>query len=300
MDGLAAWKADIIHAHSHRYGNVLEAGAVSQATGVPLVVSLHYHPADREEPAWKAGLLRVQDHVFGGTVYRDSRALIVESRFEAGLISAFVPRDRIRIVPPGIDLSRWTTTDGPAPAGLPPRYILFTGRVARNKGLPTLVEALALLPSDRRLPLVVMGRDWGERANVDALARRLGVADHLHWLEYVESEEAYRATFAGATLFALPSQYEAFGLVLLEAMAAHVPVVASRVGGVPEVLDGGRCGRLAPFGDAPAWADALQAVLSDRDLAQGYVEAGNGWVQQFDWNRAVDRHLELYRELVGG
>ena len=93
--------ADVIHAHSHRYGHVLQAAAVARRRGTPLIVSTHYHPADRHEGPWKRGLLRVQDHLFGMTAYRVARALVVETELEARLVREFAPADRVRMIPPG-------------------------------------------------------------------------------------------------------------------------------------------------------------------------------------------------------
>jgi glycosyltransferase involved in cell wall biosynthesis len=292
---------DVIHAHSHRYGHVLEAAAVAQARGIPFVVSTHYHPADRREPPWKRGMLRVQDVGFGATAYRVADALVVETQLEADLVGEFAPSDRIRIIPPGIALEDWEL-EGTAPSGkgLPPRYLLYTGRVAPNKGLATLIEALSLLPPAQRLPLVVMGPDWGERTRLEALATARGVAENVIWLGLVESSAEFRAVYRGATIFVLPSEWEAFGLVLLGAMAAGVPIIATSVGGVPEVLENGRSGLLVRFGDANALAEAIRTLANDPVKRASLVDAGRRRVRDFTWTKAVDRHRALYRELADG
>jgi glycosyltransferase involved in cell wall biosynthesis len=305
MTGLVARLADdrpdVLHAHSHRYGHVLETAAVAQATGRPLVVSTHYHPADQREPRTKRGLLRLQDHLFGGTAYRWAQAIVVETALEARRVAEFAPAARVRVIPPGIDLAAWkagAATD-PVPADLPEGYILYAGRVAANKGLEGLVEAMAQLPASRRPPLVILGRDWGERGRVEARARALGVAEQVHFLGHVTDMAAYRGVFRGARLFVLPSEYEAFGLVLLEAMAAGCPIVATAVGGVPEVLDGGRCGRLVPYGDPAALARAIEERTTDAAAAGRAVDAARQRVEGLTWEVAADRHLALYRALTG-
>jgi glycosyltransferase involved in cell wall biosynthesis len=299
VGALARDAPDVIHAHSHRYGHVLEAALVARSQEIPLVVSTHYHPADRREPLTKRGLLRLQDHLFGTTAYRIARALVVETDLEARRLAGFAPKDRIHVIPPGIDLDEWSEKPGPPPEGLPGRYVLYAGRIAPNKGLSTLLRAFAGLPAATRPPLVLMGTDWGQRPGLEALAQELGISRELHWTGHVDSPAQYRAVFGGAAAFVLPSEWEAFGLVLLEAMASGVPVVATNVGGVPEVLDGGKVGWLVPYGDAHALSDGIAHVLGDRKLAEEMREAGRTRVKLYTWQRAVEAHRSLYRAVVG-
>ncbi|MCI4368874.1 MAG: glycosyltransferase family 4 protein, partial [Thermoplasmata archaeon] len=243
IDALSESGAEILHAHSHRYGHVLQAAAVSHRRKVPLVVSTHYHPADRGEPLVKKGLLRLQDFLFSVSAYHVAKALVVETALEARLVAEFAPKSKIRVIPPGVDLSAWSNPDGTElPPDLPDRFILFAGRIASNKGLPTLMRALAGIPEAQRPSLIVMGRDWGEKVPLEAQASSLGIGASVRFLDHVESPAQYRAVFRRASVFVLPSEWEAFGLVLLEAMAAGVPIVATSVGGVPEVLKEGAAG----------------------------------------------------------
>jgi len=300
MDALSESRADVIHAHSHRYGHVLEAAAVADRLDIPLVVSTHYHPADRREPTWKRGLLRIQDTVFGMTAYRVARALVVQTDREAEMVGEFAPRKKLRTIAPGIDLSSWTSPEADRPEGvdLPDQYFLFVGRLASNKGLPTLLDALAALEPRSRIPLVLMGRDWGARPALEAQARALGIADQLRFLEFVARPSSYRAVVRRARALVLPSEFEAFGLVLLEAMAAGTPIVATAVGGVPDVLDDGRAGRLVPYGDSVALARALRSVAEDTGETERLRSVASRRVQGFDWSVTVDRHRALYRELL--
>ena len=300
IDALAESGADVIHAHSHRYGHVLEAAAVADRCAIPLVVSTHYHPADRREPPLKRGLLRMQDIGFGLTAYRTARALVVETEREGRLVGEFAPRAKVRVIPPGIDLDAWSAPEGdvPGPLHLPSEYFLFVGRIAPNKGLPNLVDALASLDTSARRPLVLMGRDWGEGERIVERARARGVGDLVRFLGHVDSPTAYRAVLRGASALVLPSEWEAFGLVLLEAMAARAPIVATGVGGVPEVLDGGRVGRLVRYDDVGALARALHAVIDDPTTTRRLVEGAAERVRGYDWSVTVARHRELYRVLT--
>lgn len=300
VDAISESGADIVHAHSHRYGHVLQSTFAAEKCRIPLVISTHFHPADRREPPLKKGLLRLEDVAFGMASYRVADALVVESELEGRLVREFSPGARIRIIPPGIDVHEWEdpSTDRTEELGLPAEYFLFVGRIAPNKGLPILVEALAGLSPADRIPLVLMGPDWGERTAIEQQARRLGIAELLRWLGSVPDRRAYRGVLRGARALALPSEWEAYGLVLLDAMAARTPIVASAVGAVPEVLDGGRAGRLVPYGDVVALREALRATTHEPDVTRRLVEVGIGRARAADWSVAVERHRALYRELA--
>lgn len=301
VPALARADPDVVHAHSHRYGHVLQSALYSLGSRTPLIVSAHYHPADRRENAWKRMLLRGQDLAFGSTAYRVARRVVVETELERELVRPFAPATRLRVIPPGIDLDAWKADSGTElPFPVPSRYLLYAGRIAPNKGLEMLVRALALIPAERRLALVLMGRDWGMRERLEAEAAGLGVAGQLHWLGHVDRPAVWREVFRRAHAFVLPSEWEAFGLVLLEAMAAGVPIVATGVGGVPEVLEGGRCGRIVPYGDPAALARALTEVDGQPEETRETVGRASSRVEQFTWDRSVQRHLELYRELLDG
>jgi glycosyltransferase involved in cell wall biosynthesis len=302
IDALADSGADVIHAHSHRYGHVLQAAAVAARTGVPLVISTSYHPADRRESRRNRLLLRLDDHAFGMTAYRVARAIVVQSELERRLLAEFAPAARLRIVPPGVDLAEWSHPEQDRADGLdlPPEFTLYAGRIASNKGLAFLIEALARVPASERRPLVLMGSDWGERASLEALAARRGVADRLVFLGHVPARSAYRAVFRAARSFVLPSEWEAYGFVLLEAMAARTPILASAVGAVPEVVGHGRYAALVPYGDTAALARGLVEVGRDVPECAARVREGFEHVRTLDWAASAQRFHDLYREVAAG
>ena len=302
VDALADSGADVIHAHSHRYGHVLQAAAVARRTGIPLVISTSYHPADRRESRRNRALLRLDDVAFGMTAYRVARAIAVQSELEARLMSEFAPADRVRIVPPGVDLDEWSrpTEDRLVRTTVPDDYWLFVGRIASNKGLPNLIEALATIPAAARRPLVLMGSDWGERASLEALAGRRGVAELLHFLGHVEDRREYRAVLRRARTLVLPSEWEAYGFVLLEAMVAGAPIVATAVGAVPEVLGHGKLGRLVPYGDPKALGQALVELSDQPEATEARRSAAGAHVRGLDWSASSERFRALYREVAGG
>lgn len=295
-------RPEVIHAHSHRYGHVLQSALVAGAREIPLVVGTHYHPADPWEPASKKAMLRVQDHLFGMTAYRTASALIVETRREASLVGEFAPSAKVRVIPPGIDLGVWGGSPGsgassPRTARKRDGYLLFAGRLAPNKGLRVLLGAWAGLPKDARPPLVLVGSDWGLRGPLEARARVLGVSSEIRFEGNLDPAR-YRAAFAGARALVLPSEYEAFGLVLLEAMASSLPVVATSVGGIPEVVEEGRTALLVPSGDEGRLREAIATLLRDPARAEEMGAAGRERVERlYSWERTSRSVREVYREV---
>jgi glycosyltransferase involved in cell wall biosynthesis len=304
ISALRASKPDVIEAHSHRYGQVLQSAAVSLATGIPLVVGPHYHPADIRASWYDKGLLRGQDHAFGMTAYRVARFLVVETETEARQMREFSPADKVRVVAPGLELDEWFR-DEPAPVGdphfdrLPPRFLLYAGRIAENKGIDFLLDAYAKVPAEDRLPIVLMGKDWGQGPLLRAQAERLGLSKYLVWLGHVPSRAVYRAVYRRASGLVLPSEYEAFGFVLMEAMSVNVPIVATAVGAVPEVLEHGRIGELVRFGDTDALAAALQKLIRQPERWSDRVHRGLERASELSVDKMVDGHLALYREAIG-
>ncbi|SDH57620.1 Glycosyltransferase involved in cell wall bisynthesis [Actinokineospora alba] len=179
--------------------------------------------------------------------------------------------------------------------GLPSTYVLAVGTVEPRKGLDVLVEAMAAVPG---VPLVVAGpAGWGE-VNLAALAARHGLPpERLRVLGRLSDEEL-AATLHGATVLAAPSRAEGFGLPVLEAMAAGVPVVHSDAPALVEVAGG--AGTQVKRDDPAALADALRTVLDSPDLAATMVERGRARAAEFTWKRAAESLWRLHRSLLGG
>ena len=185
-----------------------------------------------------------------------------------------------------------------AELGVPPGafVILSVGRLAPVKGHAHLVEAAPEVLRGHPEAVIVVAGEGPLRRDLEALARSLGVADRLrfpgHWQEMPRLLRA-------ADLFVLPSLNEGLGLALLEAMAAGLAAVASRVGGVPEVVRDGETGVLVPPGDARSLAGAILKLMADPALRGRMGEAGRARArQQFSIARAVRETEQLYEELM--
>jgi glycosyltransferase involved in cell wall biosynthesis len=202
-----------------------------------------------------------------------------------------VADERIRVVYPGVDAALWSS-DGGAPVGEP--YFLAVGQVEPRKNLLELAQALRLARDRFHLKhrLVVAGRTGHGGAGIVEQLRGL---PEVEYLGFVPDSEL-RRLLAGATAFVYPSRYEGFGMSLLEAMAAGVPVVSAAAGSLPEVV--GDAGLLVDLYDPDGWAEALARTALDEDLRRSLVEKGRSRVGTFTWPRAADEIAAVYAELA--
>jgi glycosyltransferase involved in cell wall biosynthesis len=228
--------------------------------------------------------------------------VITVTESEKGFISHFVPREKCVTIPNGIDAEWWGESadnrlfrDKFQVEG---EYVLYSGRLADNKGLDVLLRAFSRIKATD-LTLVLAGGDWGVKAALEAEVKRLGLEARVRFVGFIEDAATYRSAMAGARMFVLPSQYEAFGIVLLEAMARGKPVVATRVGGVPDVVSDGVDGFLVPFGDHVAMAARIELLLSDPGLSAQMGEAGKKKaLADYSWDTIVERIESIYRDVL--
>jgi glycosyltransferase involved in cell wall biosynthesis len=204
-----------------------------------------------------------------------------------------VPAERVVRVYPGIPpIVGGDAARGRLLAGAE-RYVLAIGTIEPRKNYPMLVQAFdAVAGCVPELVLVVAGgRGWGADA-FDAATAAAHHRDRVHAPGYVSATDR-RDLLAGASVLAFPSHYEGFGFPPIEAMVAGVPVVTTRAGAVPEVVDDAAL--LVGPDDVDALASALHTVLTDDDVRRSLVARGHERHGAFSWTRTVDGLLDLYR-----
>jgi glycosyltransferase involved in cell wall biosynthesis len=248
--------ADVRLVHTHGSRGTLYAGLAARRPRVPVI--WHVRIADRDP--WLDGLLlRLSTRVIA-----ISKA--VESRFD-GRCQA----DKVCVVYNGVDPAYWAPPEPRARTGAPPT-VLCVGRLSPEKGQTTLLQAVPLVrrqvPSARFL---FVGADVaGEAERLRGVAEILGVRDAVEFRRWMPDP---RPAFGEADLIAVPSRSEGFGRVLVEAAFLAIPAVASRVGGIPEVVVDGQTGLLVPPDDPAALAHALATLLRDPDLRHAMGQA---------------------------
>jgi len=297
-------RPDLVHAHTYGTNQVAVARRNRRRHGTPFVLTAHFHPIWSIEGGWVRHRLRgFYDRYLAGPVVRDASALIVQTREEERLVRSLgIPLPRVVVVPPGYGVR----SSPPAARdvfrdrfGISDPYVLFVGRLASNKGLLDLVDAFVqVAANDPAARLVLIGEDGGMREAILARARARGLERRIDLLGYIENPAVVDAAYRDARLFVLPSEYEAFGLVLLEALAQGTPVVATHVGGIPEVVEDGRAGLLVPPRSPEALAKAILRLWNDRGLARALGDYGRETiVPRFSWDALADRLDALYREV---
>ncbi|KUO16094.1 glycogen synthase [Streptomyces dysideae] len=184
-------------------------------------------------------------------------------------------------------------------------YVLFVGRITRQKGVPHLLRAVRDIDPAAQVVLCAGAPDTPEidqefRDLYQELSR---VREGVHWIPQMLPRPEVIQLLTHAAVFVCPSVYEPLGIVNLEAMACGTPVVASRVGGIPEVVDDGRTGLLVPLGDDDDFeaglAQALDSVVGDPEAARRMGEAGRERaVGEFGWDAVARRTVLLYEEIL--
>lgn len=232
-----------------------------------------------------------------------ARAVIVPSRYFRGLVAGWgVPEKKSRVIYNAVDLAAYqdlpSREEIRARLGLAGRVVLTAARLTPWKGVNRLIAALpAWREAVPGTNLVIVG-DGPERANLERLAHEVGVAEAVTFVGQVP-HEWMPLYLRAADVFVLYSGYEGLPHVVLEAMAAGVPVVASRKGGIPEVIEDGVTGLLVEWGDETVLADTVERVLCDAALARRLGEAGRARVERdFGWGGLVERTAALLAEVV--
>lgn len=285
---------DVLHSH------LLKADALSalvgHRAGVPVVISSKHND--------ERALLRRSIGVVHGLLTRRVDRVIALSDHVARFVAqrGHVPRDAITRIYYGVDAAALrasrTREEVRAELGIDAatKVLVCVGRLAPQKDHPTLLRALSLLPHDVVL-LVVGGDPFGDgRHRLETLAKTLGVADRARFLGI---RHDVPDLLEASDLFVLPSLWEGLGLVFLEAMAVRLPIVASDVSAIPEVVEDGVSGWLVPPGDPEALAAAIQEGCgneADR-LARG-VAGHMRLLERFALPTMVERTLEIYEQAL--
>jgi starch synthase len=307
VGGPESASTDLVHSHTW-YAN-LAGHLAAMLYGVPHVMTVHSLEPLRP---WKA------EQLGGGyalsswcerTAVEAAAAIIaVSDGMRADVLSAYprVDPDRVHVIRNGIDTVEYT----PDPAidvleryGVDPSRpaVVFVGRVTRQKGLPVLLKAAARIDPTAQLVICAGQADTAElEAEVEELAGQLReVRSGVIWLSGMLAKREVIQLLSHATLFACPSLYEPLGIVNLEAMACGTAVVASRVGGIPEVVADGETGLLVPPGDPGELAEAINALVREPERAAAMGRQGRQRaIDEFGWTALAAQTTGLYSSLV--
>jgi alpha-maltose-1-phosphate synthase len=304
----AVGSADLVHSHTW-YAN-LAGHLAALLYGVPHVVTAHSLEPLRP---WKAeqlgGGYALSSWCEQVAIESAAAVVAVSDGMRADVLAAYpaVPPGRVRVIKNGIDTSEYSPdpgTDVLQGYGVDPDRptVVFVGRITRQKGLPVLLRAAGAL--DPRAQLVICA---GQPDTAELAAEVTTLVEHLQetrsgviWLSGMLAKPEVIQLLSHATVFACPSLYEPLGIVNLEAMACGTAVVASRVGGIPEVVADGETGALVPPDDPAALAYGLNTLLRDPDRAHWMGQQGRKRaIAEFGWRAIAVQTAALYTELAG-
>jgi D-inositol-3-phosphate glycosyltransferase len=304
--------------HSHYWMSGVAALDLKAAWNVPVVQMFHTLGLMKnrvaQSPAEMEGEYRIEGE---RRVLQGADCIVAPTQAEVAQLQWLYQTDtrRVVVIPPGVDLCRFY----PIPTDEAKEFIgvtcgdhmlLFVGRIEPLKGLDVLLDALAILrgngTSERySFCLAVIGGDpdvdpeamSAEMARVQALCREHGLLDMVAFLGK-RDQDTLPYYYSAAEAVVMPSHYESFGMVALEAMACGTPVVASQVGGLAFLVQDGVNGFTVPSGDPRALADRLAVLISDSDLRHQIGEQAAAIAQGYGWDRIAARLLAVYRDLL--
>jgi glycogen synthase len=318
--------ADVVHCHTWytHLGGLL----VQRAYGIPLVITVHslepLRPWKREQ---LGGGYDVSTWVERTALESADAVIAVSQGTRADVLRLFnVAEERMHVIHNGIDAGFWQSdpaTDVLDRYGIDPGipFVLFVGRITRQKGIVHLVRAIRLLDPGFGVVLCAGQPDTPEIARemeegvAAARADRADRADRagITWIPEMLSRTDVRQLYSHAAVFVCPSVYEPFGIINLEAMACQRPVVASAVGGIPEVVVDGETGALVPVDlrvDEPMTpvdpgrfeadlAAAVNRLMADPALRERMGRAGRARaMERFSWTAIAEQTVELYASLI--
>ncbi len=302
---------DVVHSHTW-YAN-MAGHTASLLYGVPHIVSAHSLEPLRP---WKAEQLGGGYQISSWaekTAYEGAAAIIaVSDGMRADVLNAYPNVDPAKVVTirNGVDTSRFAPNhDGSVLAeyGITGRYAMFVGRITRQKGLAHLLRAWRDVPSDYGLVLAAGSPDEPGIGNevAELIAELQATRTNVWWIKEMLPHEKLTAALTHADLFLCPSIYEPLGIVNLEAMACETAVLASRVGGIPEVVNHGTTGELVNYseGDIPGFesaiSEAITRLMANPDLLSQYGAAGRQRaISEFGWEAVAATTLALYQSVI--
>lgn len=303
-------KYDLIHAHYWMSG--IAGAQLKAAWSLPMLTMFHTLGLVKQTIARSSdemeGDYRIQGEIQAIAAADQIIAATASERDQLTSLYNCQP-DKIAIIPPGVDTAHFYPIDqdeAKEAIDIPTsdRMVLFVGRIEPLKGIDTLIRAMAILKLEcGQCPhyLVIIGGDADlpadktsdEMARLQNLCSSLGLDEVILFLGK-RGQDTLSYYYSAADLLVMPSFYESFGMVALEAMACSTPVIASDVGGLSHLIQHGETGFLVPSQDPVALADTMRNILQNDELRQQIGKKAVTYAQQYDWTRISARILNLY------
>ena len=295
-------KADIIHTHSYGYFQNHAGWVRERFQSTPWVITPHFHPSWSMWGGAKRKTLReFYDTVIGKGTMESADLITCVSKHERDMLVSEIgiSEDNIKIIYNGINWNDWQILPDKnifrkQYPDISDKFVLFAGRLATNKGLSDLISAMNLV-NQKSVDLVITGADMGLGKQLEKEASEKGV--RMHRLGHID-DETYRSVLAAAEMLVLPSEYEAFGIVLLEAAAAETAVIGTNVGGIPEAMSPGNNGLIVEYNDVDNLSKSIATLLDDAKMCKEMGKAGRVWAKNFSWDSILKELEQEYNSII--
>ena len=309
---------DIIHSHYWMSG--IAAEELERAWKIPFVHMFHTLGMMKNRVARddseKEGQYRIEGEQ---QVIRAAAQIIAATQAEQAQLEFLyhAPTAKITVVPPGVDTHHFypiSLDEARGVIGIPceSRMLLFVGRIEPLKGVDSLIRALAILRNNGTLEqhphcLVIIGGDpdasddnlTAEMTHLQALCSELNLGDLVVFLGK-RDQDSLPYYYSSADVLIIPSHYESFGMVALEAMACGTPVIASQVGGLPFLVKDGVTGYVVPDEDIETLSQRLAVLISQPTVRQQMGEQACAEAQNYSWEKITSRILQVYEKVLTG
>ncbi|MFA5138235.1 MAG: glycogen synthase [Elusimicrobiota bacterium] len=292
--------SDLVHTHTW-YASL--AGYMAKTLyGIPLVCTVHslepLRPWKEEQLGRSYALSTWAEKM---ALENADRIIAVSKHSREDVLRLFdVKPEKVAVIHNGIDLDLYRpldTNDTRQAFDIGKDYVLFVGRVSKQKGIEHLIEAVQYLDDGVQCVCCTSAPDTKEFE--EEIAARIARQPRIVWINSLLREEQYVELYSNARVFACPSVYEPFGIINLESMACETPVVASGVGGILETVVDGETGLLVEPAKPRALADAINRLLKDRPMAERLGKNGRRRVtEHFSWKTIAERTEKLYNEVL--
>jgi D-inositol-3-phosphate glycosyltransferase len=300
--------------HSHYWMSGIAAGALKTTWNVPVVHMFHTLGLMKQRVA------RQGEEAEGN--YREAgerQVLNLANRIVAATLAELAQLQwlyqadtrKIEVIPPGVDLSHFypiPRDEAKAYLGVPPcdQMLLFVGRIETLKGIDSLIEAVALMrQKGEQVCLAVIGGDPDlspaalseEMTRLQAMRERYGLQESVAFLGR-KSQDTLPYYYSAAVAVVVPSHYESFGMVALEAMACGTPVVASQVGGLAFLVQDGITGFTVPVEEPNTLASRLTELVQNPGLREQMGHQAAVFAQEYSWEKITERMINLYQKVL--
>ncbi len=280
---------DILHCHS-AYPHGYVSSTFSAITGVPVIVTPH-GPTDimREEQIRRNPSLEKR---LAKGLHTAAGISAISHHIQTEILSiGGIADEKVRVIPNGVNLEDYTKVEA---IQLDFPYILAMGRMVPQKGFDHLIHAFEKVA--RRTPdlRLLFAGEGVNRRDYEQLVNNLGLQDRIQFLGLVQGSRKI-SFLKGAEFFVCPSRFEPFGIVVLEALASGVPVIAHRVGGIIDIIEEGEQGLLVDPDSSEDLAESILALHADVERRRGMGQAALLKARGYDWTSINEQYLSLYQ-----